>query len=146
MPQLTFPILTDGLLVDALVGLAGPATTALVAANQPIPRPLVVRGIIDTGSDVSAVSEATLLQLGIGKLYRATTTTFSGSTEVDICLASLSITNFNDPQAALFVQPNVVVMKMLEVLPKSDVVLGRNALEECRTIIDGPRKVFTLEF
>jgi hypothetical protein len=60
MPKIAFPVLPDGLLVDALIGLDGATTAAHIAAGQPVPAPLFARGEIDTGSNVTAVSAAIL--------------------------------------------------------------------------------------
>ena len=53
MPKLEFPVLSEGLLVDVLIGLDGATTTALVAAGQPVAAPIRARGEIDTGCNVS---------------------------------------------------------------------------------------------
>jgi hypothetical protein len=65
MPKLEFPVLSEGLLVDVLIGLDGATTTALVAAGQPVAAPIRARGEIDTGCNVTAVSAALLRRLGV---------------------------------------------------------------------------------
>jgi hypothetical protein len=56
MPKINFPVLADGLVVEVLIGLDGETTTNLVAAGRPITVPILARGEIDTGSNVTAVS------------------------------------------------------------------------------------------
>ena len=63
MPKLVFPVLPDGLLVDVVIGLDGATTTAQLAAGQPLTAPIRARGEIDTGTNVTAVSAASVPEL-----------------------------------------------------------------------------------
>jgi len=54
MARLTFPVSRDGLIVPVWIGLSGQETTTLLAAGHAVPPPLKVRGLLDTGSDVTA--------------------------------------------------------------------------------------------
>jgi hypothetical protein len=63
MPQLTFPIGPDGLVADVLVNLDASVLLPLRAGGQSRP-PLVGKGVIDTGSNVSGVSPTLLRHLG----------------------------------------------------------------------------------
>src|SRR5262249_24960503 len=56
MAQLTFPIVTDELLVDVRINLAAPDLAVLRAANQPAPASVAARAILDTGSNVTGVA------------------------------------------------------------------------------------------
>jgi hypothetical protein len=67
MGQLTFPIVPDGLVVDALVNLEAAVLLPLRAAGQAC-SPVLGRGLIDTGSDVSGVASTILQQLGVPPL------------------------------------------------------------------------------
>ena len=87
MATLIFPIQSDGLICDVLIGLDGLATAALAVAGQPILAPILCRGLIDTGSDITCVNSAVLRRLGLNKpSVQATTQTVRGSAHVDfIC-------------------------------------------------------------
>src|SRR5262245_30931850 len=54
-----------GLEVPVLVGVDGQQTIDLLAAGQPVPPPLLARGLLDTGSDVAAVAPWILRKLAI---------------------------------------------------------------------------------
>ncbi len=55
MAQLSFPILPDGLVVDALVNLEAAVLLPLFAAGTS-PAPIQARGLLDTASNVSGVA------------------------------------------------------------------------------------------
>jgi hypothetical protein len=55
MAQLTFPILPDGLVVDVLVNLEAAALSPLLSSGA-APAGVQGKGLIDTGSDISAVA------------------------------------------------------------------------------------------
>jgi hypothetical protein len=48
MPRLTFPFVPDGLLVPALVGLAGPAMQSLQAQGIALPPLVRARGMLES--------------------------------------------------------------------------------------------------
>jgi hypothetical protein len=146
MPQLTFPLGPDGLIVDALVGIDGDATSDLVAAGQPVPSPRQVRALIDTGSDVTVVSASVLTALGLTPHFQTTTQTVAASIGVNIFTVSLSITDNRQPGAPLFVHPTLAVMEMSGAVAGFDVLIGMDVLANCRTLIDGPQRRFTIDF
>jgi hypothetical protein len=73
MPKLVFSVLADGLLVDVSIGLDGATTAAQFATGQPLTAPIITRGEIDTGCNVTAVSSAILRRLGVPIQFQSTT-------------------------------------------------------------------------
>ena len=65
MSQLTFPFDLEWMFVDVLVNCGGDRLADLLAKGKPVPPSIWTRGMIDTGTNVSAVSRATLDQLEI---------------------------------------------------------------------------------
>jgi hypothetical protein len=65
MPQLNLPFTPDGPTAPAVVGLNGQDSTALVQAGQPLPQPVRVVALFDTGSDVTAVSAHVVTRLAL---------------------------------------------------------------------------------
>src|SRR5256885_5533256 len=55
MPKLSYSVSQAGLEVPVLIGLDGQEITDLLAAGQSVPAPILIRGLLDTGSDVAAV-------------------------------------------------------------------------------------------
>ena len=56
MPQLTFPITADGLSVDVRVTLDPASLASLHGGGQPVPSSIPGKGLIDTGTDITAVA------------------------------------------------------------------------------------------
>jgi hypothetical protein len=84
MPRLDFPLLPDGLIVDAVIGVDRPTTEAQLAAGQPLVRPITARGEVDTGTNMTAVSAAILRRLGVPVRFRTTTQTTAGQIAADV--------------------------------------------------------------
>ena len=110
MPHITFPIDPAGLLLNVMVGLDGGRTASLVAAGQAVPRPLLLRGEIDNGSNITCVAARVLQQFGLPRRYSTTTTTPAGTFHANVFEVSFSIT----PQGTLTVP--LLVLEHLEVV------------------------------
>lgn len=80
---LTFPILPDGLVVDVLVNLEAAVLLPLRRSGTR-PAPVQGRGLIDTGSDITAVSLPILQQLGVPSVLQTTTQGIGGSVAVNL--------------------------------------------------------------
>ena len=115
MSKVVFPVLRDGLLVDVVIGLDRPAMLAQLSPGQLITAPVLARGEIDTGSNVTAVSSAILHRLGIAAQYRTTTQIAAGGVLMQPTLASAAVTTPNDTPA-----PSAEAQKILTELQKLD--------------------------
>src|SRR4051812_27701508 len=96
MAQLSFPIDSDGLIVDVVVNVEAAALLALRAGGQPRP-PIQGRGMVDTGSNVSGVAISILSQLQLSPLSQSSTTGISGPVTVDLYRVSLHIRDARNP-------------------------------------------------
>jgi hypothetical protein len=146
MPQLTFPITPDGLAVPVWIGLSGTAAKALQAAQQSIPAPLQARGVLDTASTVSAVASWVLRQLAIPSAATGVTQTAAALVPVKLYEISLSITKLGQPGAAMLTVPDLIGSELATALPDVDVLVGLDVLLQCKLLLDGPGREFTLEF
>jgi hypothetical protein len=146
MPKLTFPVLPDGLLVDVVIGLDGGTTAAQLAAGQPITRPMLACGEIDTGSSMTAVSAAILRQLGVPLQYQASTQTAAGPLAVNVFNVSVGIRKLADPAGPELVEANLLVMELTTALPQIDVLIGLDLLLGYRFLLHGPARQFALKF
>jgi hypothetical protein len=145
MPQLTFPIVVDGLVVDVLVNLEAAVLIPLRASGQSCP-PIEVKGLIDTASNVSGVSPAIVRQLGLSPVGPPTTTTgIGGAIAVQLYRASLHLRDASTLTRPMFTLPSLVVMELPPAL-SCDVLIGMDLLLGCKLIVDGPSKLFTIEF
>lgn len=144
MAQLTFPIVPAGLAVDVLINLEAAILVPLRAGGGG-PAPVPARGLIDTGSDISAVKLPILQQLGISVLRKARTQTIGGSVQVNLYRASLHIMDKQQPGLPWLSQLSLVVMELTPGFP-FDVLIGMDILLTCKMLVDGPRRQFALEF
>jgi len=145
MAQLTFPIVTDELLVDVRVNLAAPDLAVLRAANQPVPASVAARAILDTGSNVTGVAASIIRQFQLLPAQRSTTQGIGGAPAVDLFRVSLSICDAGHLHLPWFVQPDLLVME----LPPGvlvDLLIGMDVLLGCRMLVDGPGRQLTLDF
>lgn len=84
MNQLTFPVAPGGLEIPVLASLSRPDLASLVAAGQPPSASLLVRGLIDTGCDLTGISATLARRLGLKQL-RQTKTYAAGGRWPSMC-------------------------------------------------------------
>ena len=128
MPHLTFALSADGMVVPALIGLNRPATIVLAQAGQPIPRPVQVRALIDSGCDVTAVAPHVFQQLGLMPIRSSVTQTAAGAVSVNLYRVSLTIFDSRGAGGPMFVQPNLLVTELTVALPNSTAHLDSDSL------------------
>ncbi len=146
MSKLTFPVSLDGLCLDAVIGLDGATTQALVSAGKSVAAPHPARALIDAGTDITAVSSLILQGLGVPVQYTATTHTAAGVVKSSLFEVSLAITDLNTTSAPWLVESSWIVMELSSRLPGSDVLIGLDLLLGCKFLLDGPARQFTLDF
>jgi hypothetical protein len=146
MPKLIFPVLSEGLHVDVMIGVEGARSVAQIASGGPVTPPILSRAEIDTGTNITAVSAAILRKLGIPALFETTTQTAAGPLVVDIFKVSVGIRNLADPAVPTFVEPSLLVMELSTALPLVEVLIGLDFLLGCKFVLDGPARQFSLEF
>jgi len=72
MPHLSLPITAAGPVLDFYVGVSIPREGALKQAGKPVPNPVLVRGLIDTGASCTSVDPSILQALAIASTGTAT--------------------------------------------------------------------------
>jgi hypothetical protein len=145
MAQLRFKISGAGLEVPVWMGLTSESMNDLIAAGQPVPAPILARGLLDTGSDLTAVEPSILRRLGAPRAGMATTQTASGSIRVPLYRISLGITDPSQPPGSPWVtQPDLLVTELAAALPGLDVLVGLDVLLECTLVLHGRAREFTL--
>ena len=146
MPNFTYPIVKNGLIVPVLVGLDGKTTTDLAVAGLPIALPVSVDGIIDTGSNYSCASLWIFQQLGISPLWKTTTQTAGGVVEVGVYSVSIAIRDHLKTGTPDLTIPTIYISELPTDLEDADVLIGLNVLLECNLLLEGPAKTFSLIF
>ena len=129
-----------------LIGLDGQATIALRSAGQPVPPPVLARGLLDTGTSITSIAATVLQQLGLASSAAGTTQTASGAVGVNLFTVSLSITDPAQPGSPWLTQADLLVMELVTILPDADVLIGLDVLLEFKLALDGPGRRFTLVY
>src|SRR5437899_286408 len=91
MPHLTFSTSPDGPVLQILIGMNGKGMATLLAAGRPIPAPCTVRGLIDSGTDITGVAPWVFGQLGLVSSGSSSTLTAGGSVKVNLFEVGLTI-------------------------------------------------------
>lgn len=144
MPQLVFPIVPDGLRVDVMVNLDAALLVALRSRGTG-PNPVYGKGLVDTGSDITAVALPILQQLAVPVSQQATTQAIGGGIPVQLYKVSLHVLDLGNVGGPWFTQTSLLVMGLQAQLP-IDVLIGMDVLLTCKTLIDGPSRRFALDF
>src|SRR5437016_3263494 len=109
MPHLVFPIVPDGLCVDVMVNLDA-ATLVPLRSRGVGPTPVQARGLVDTGSDITAVALPILQHLAVPVSQQTITQAVGGRVPVQLYRVSLHILDFGNPGGPWFSQPSILVM------------------------------------
>ncbi len=140
---LTFPLTPNGLEVDVLVNLEAAVLIPLWQTGVR-PPPIPGRGLIDTGSDITAVSQSILQQLGAPVIVSATTHGIGGTVSVNLYRVSLHIFDARTQNLPWLPYPMLNVMALPPNIP-FDVLIGLDILRTCKMFVDGPGGQFTLD-
>lgn len=146
MSQLTFPIPLAELTFSAVVSLSHQAMVDRLAAGLPAMPPIWTTGLIDTGSTVTCVAADVIQRLGISPFAQTSTRTASGSVPVRLFRVSLSISPSGNLPGPMLTRPDLLVMELLDPIPNVDVLIGLDILLDCRLLVDGPGRQFTIDF
>jgi hypothetical protein len=136
----------DGLIIGVMIGVSGARARDLLAAGQAVPRPLLVRGVIDTGTDATALAPRIAQALGVPLAGNAITHTAAGPVHVPYYEVSLSL--LPSPVASpFFTDPLLIVTELHQALPAHiEVLVGLNVLLQLTLLLDGPGRTFTLSY
>ena len=145
MARCSFAVEADGLIVDVLVTLEEQALDALRAQGQTTPAPIPCRGMIDSGTNLTAISPGLRTRLGLTRGLRAATTTAAGFVSVTLYVVGLSVTNLKTPGAPELSLPTFAVMELPANLPAVDVLVGLDFLLKCHFDLNGPGGTFLLD-
>ncbi len=146
MPHLTLSITPKGPLVSFLCGVSKPRADTLRKARLPVPAPVSVSGLVDTGASISGIDPTILKSLGVvstGTIPLHTPSTTLGCPHV---------ANQFDV-SIVFVHP--LITRTWHAVPVIEselahqgiqALIGRDILNFCLMTYDGQAGTFTLGF
>jgi len=145
MPVLSLQISPGGPVIDILVGVSRARQQALQQAAQPIPAPVMIRGLVDTGASCTCIDPSIVTALGISPSGTATLHTPSTGTQThqanqyDVSLVLVH------PQISYTIHAVPVVESHLAIQGIQGLI-GRDVLSNCLFIYDGRSGIFTWAF
>lgn len=146
MPRLTFPIARVDLAVPVYIGQNANTMAAWQATGRPLPPVVTAQGLLDTGTDVTAIAGWIRQRLAIPKATTAITHTASGMVTVDFYEVSLSITNPGQPRRPKLTEPNLLVTELPTTLPDADVLIDLDVMLKCDLLVKGTARWFAIDF
>jgi predicted aspartyl protease len=142
---LTQQISAYGPLLDLMIGVSAPRMIALSQANVPLPAPIPIRALIDTGANGSCVDRDILKQLGVSPTGTVSIHTPSTGSALHMCNqfdVSFMVTaqNFQRRFDAIAVIEADLATQGIQAL------IGRDVLSMCLFVYDGTAGTFSLAF
>jgi len=151
MNTLHAPINAEGALVDVHITLAGPDLLALRQKGSPLPSPVMVRALIDTGAEVTCLDRqvvAPLIAAGLmpGRFLLANIPASGGlQPTVEYTVGLTVLHPSGNLRLGLAMRSLPVIEQPLGALGYQ-ALIGRDVLEHCLLVYDGPGRRFTLAF
>jgi hypothetical protein len=151
MHTLSSVIEPEGPLVDVLIGLAAGDVRTLRLAGRPVPAPVAVRALIDTGSEGCCADPKvlapflaqgmTLLRFVFTNVPALGGISLGAEYAVDLTIVHPS----GAPRANLVLRDHSALEQPLGALGYQ-ALIGRDALARCLFVYDGPGERFTLAY
>ncbi len=133
----------------AFVGVSAARKDALAAAKQPIPNPVRVSALIDTGASGTCVDPSVLQQLALtptGKAIVNTPSTGSTPHISDQFDVGIWIPGSTPSDPVFFLQNLPVISAELLQQQGFHALIGRDILSMCLFVYDGPTRQFSLAY
>jgi hypothetical protein len=149
LPYFTRQVAPNGsLLVVAVAGVSQARRNALIAAGQPIPNPVNIQGLIDTGASNTCIDPSVLTALNLSPTGSTLMNTPStGATPVSVDTYDVSLTIFAaTPHAPLMLHTIPVSSSELLAAQGFHALIGRDILKNCLLTYDGQGGLFSLAF
>jgi hypothetical protein len=145
MPTFTWPVQPDGLVVEVMIGADRNQMNAWIGQGVTLPRPILVRGIMDTGTDVTAIAPRLPLALGLPPWGTLSSHTAGGQVSVFAYEISLSILPPNRSGAG-FTAPTLLAGELTHAAPGIEALVGLDVLLQGVFILDGHARTFSFTF
>jgi hypothetical protein len=147
MPHFTLAHGPAGPVINAFVGVSGPRLAALTKAGVPIPNPVLVRALVDTGASHTVVDPTVMKALGLDPRRIAKTITPStGATPHKCFTYDISFHVPLGTATSLFSKLAWEVSSLELKHQGFEVLLGRDILAEGMLVYDGRANTFALAF
>jgi hypothetical protein len=135
-------------LVDVLLGLSQPDIQALRAQLRPVPQPVQLRALIDSGAEVTSLDQKIIkaLALPLSNVTLANLPATVGMLISTFHTASVTILHPSGVARQHHYTPKLSVCDLPLGLLGYDAVIGRDILNRLRFVYDGPPQKFSLDY
>jgi hypothetical protein len=143
VPHVTITLTNGTPLLDVAIGVSQPRQSALVAAGQQVPAPMLARLLVDTGASHTCLDHTVITRLGLtqtGTVLTHTPTTGTAPQTMPQYDASITLLHTNLTRTF-----GAVPVSASNFMPQGfQGLLGRDILKECMLIYSGPDNAFML--
>lgn len=145
MPSLTADIQPHGPVVRMAVLVSGPRRKALELAGKPVPNPIIIDALIDTGAFCTCVDPSVIQALGLtptGNVPIMTPSTGTGThqcNQYDVSIAVMMNTDFK-------IIDTIPVLEAHLAQQGHKALIGRDILSQGILIYNGPHNSVTISF
>jgi hypothetical protein len=144
MPTLSGPLSSNSALVELAVGVGAVHAAALAAAGRPVPTPIPVRALIDTGAKRTCVDAGVLAALSVRSTdVRNVRTVSTGPATLVTRVFDVSILAGTRGEP---IDGDLAVLEAALAHHGIQCLLGRDALLVCVLVYDGPGRRYSLSF
>ena len=148
MPHITLSNTPGGPIIDGWIGVSESHRVALIQAAKPVPKPVAIRGLIDTGASHTCVDPIVVSQLGLTRIGQCLVDTPStGKASATCDQYDISLVILHPQQKTAYVKPAMPVI-CTELFAKQQIhaLVGRDVLKECLFTYDGAMGIFILAY
>ena len=136
-----------GPLIHVYIGVSEPRQGALIKAELPVPSPVVVKALVDTGASHTVVDPTVLKSLGLSpRRIAQTITPTTGAVPHQCHTYDVSLHIPLATATALFSKPAWEVTCLDLKHQGFEVLLGRDILAEGMLVYDGKAATFAMAF
>lgn len=151
MNTLTDQISPDGPLVKVRIGFGATAIQSLRQQGRAIPGPIDIMALIDSGAEVTCIDKHSLAPLvARGLTFRrfvfANIPALGGLIPSSEYVTSVTLVHPADPARSGSLGRDVAILEQSLGALGYQAVIGRDILDRCLFIYDGPSKSFTLGY
>jgi hypothetical protein len=135
----------DGPILDAIISVSMPRYQALQNAGSPIPQPIQLRMLLDTGASGCCINTGMLAPLGLtpsGTIQVHTPTTGNTPVQCNQFDVSLVIAHPVNP----FFMPIMPITECRPLMGNIQGLIGRDVLSRCMLVYYGQMQGFSLAF
>lgn len=148
MPIVTGALEKSGAVIDLLIGVGRIRQSELLGLGQPIPQPIAVRALIDTGATISGFTASLFADLNLTEVGK--TTIYTPSTPANAPFRSsiyrVSLSIVAEGRIHPFPESNVIASEGWGDDENLQGLIGCDLLAHCNFIYLGPTRRFTLAF